>query len=59
MTPIVAESIAPMTRRVPHVLLFMDFAQRNPSLRERLAVLDRCARWHGRAFVVLTASVSS
>jgi len=55
--PLRAESIAPLTRRVPRALLFRGFAARNPDWRRRLAVIENYARWHGRALVVVHVEV--
>ena len=57
--PLRQESCVPLSRRLPSVLLWRGFALRNPTLRRRLSVLERRARWSGRAFVVVTAGARS
>jgi hypothetical protein len=59
MRPLHEESIAPLYRQVPRVLLFKGFWKRNRTLSLRLAVIERKARWQGRVMVVVTAEVRS
>ena len=59
MTPLREESIAPLYRHVPRVLLFQGFWRRNRTLSLRLAVIERKARWNGRVVVVVSAEVKS